>query len=182
MGPIGLPEMMALFVIALLLFGPKKLPELGKTLGKGLSEFRRAKNELKATLESHMNEIEKETRLESASSNTTTDSSHYTYPYDDYNNYGSDYHSPDRQLTGEQQAAVEANAAAADPAAHGVAAIDEAGAATHTNPQVAGTIPRTNGVQPLHSNGNADHHAQTNESAHGLDHESTSEAVEERHS
>ena len=51
MGPIGLPEMMALFVIALLLFGPKKLPELGRTLGKGLSEFRRAKNELKATLE-----------------------------------------------------------------------------------------------------------------------------------
>ena len=80
MGPIGMQEMIALFVIALLLFGPKKLPELGKTLGKALSEFRRAKNELKATFESHMNEIEKETRLESTSSSSTP----YSYPYDDY--------------------------------------------------------------------------------------------------
>ena len=76
MGPLGLPEMMGLFVIALLLFGPKKLPELGRTLGKGLSEFRRAKNELKSTLESHMQEIEKETRIETPS----LSESHYTYP------------------------------------------------------------------------------------------------------
>src|SRR5438270_12570556 len=81
MGPIGMQEMIALFVIALLLFGPKKLPELGRTLGKALSEFRRAKNELKATFESHMNEIERETRLESSSS---TSPAPYSYPYDDY--------------------------------------------------------------------------------------------------
>lgn len=139
MGPIGLPEMMALFVIALLLFGPKKLPELGRTLGKGLTEFRRAKNELKATLESHMNEIERETRIESPSS---SDSSNYTYPYEDYNQYGSDYHAPDRQLTSEQQAVVEENAAQADPAAHGVPAAEHS--------PVEGTVPRTNGVQPVH--------------------------------
>jgi sec-independent protein translocase protein TatA len=42
MGPVGFPEMLAIFVIALLLFGPKKLPELGRTLGKAISEFRRA--------------------------------------------------------------------------------------------------------------------------------------------
>ena len=52
MGPIGMQEMIALFVVALLLFGPKKLPELGRTLGKALTEFRRAKNELKTTFES----------------------------------------------------------------------------------------------------------------------------------
>src|SRR5438270_8876292 len=80
MGPIGMQEMIALFVIALLLFGPKKLPELGKTLGKALSEFRRAKSELKATFETHMNEIERETRLESSSTSSTS----YSYPYDDY--------------------------------------------------------------------------------------------------
>ena len=150
MGPIGLPEMMALFVIALLLFGPKKLPELGRTLGKGLSEFRRAKNELKATFDSHMQEIERETRLEPPSSSS---SSNYTYPYEDYNRYDSDYQSPQRELTGEQQAAIDENAAAADPAAHGVspleeAAVEEAGPA-QASPQVAGTVPRSNGVQPL---------------------------------
>src|SRR3954447_11988809 len=89
MGSLGMQEMIALFVIALLLFGPKKLPELGKTLGKALSEFRRAKNELKATLESHMSEIERETRLESSSTSSTS----YSYPYDDYgqqdHSYGS---------------------------------------------------------------------------------------------
>ena len=87
MGPIGMQEMIALFVIALLLFGPKKLPELGKTLGKALSEFRRAKSELKATLESHMNEIERETRLESSSAS----SSSYSYPYDDYGQHDYSY-------------------------------------------------------------------------------------------
>lgn len=156
MGPIGLPEMMALFVIALLLFGPKKLPELGRTLGKGLSEFRRAKNELTATLQSHMNEIERETKIDAPS---LTDSSHYTYPYEDYNRYDAETSAPQRELTGEQQSAIEANAAAADPAAHGVPAITEAESEAH--PQVAGTVPRTNGVQPLAHNGsnNADHAA-----------------------
>ena len=144
MGPIGLPEMMALFVIALLLFGPKKLPELGRTLGKGLSEFRRAKNELKATFDSHMQEIEKETRLDTPSSSS---SSNYTYPYEDYDRYDSDYQSPQRELTGEQQAAIEDNAAS-DPSAHGVPPLEEA-EVPHSSPSVAGTVPRSNGVQPL---------------------------------
>jgi TatA/E family protein of Tat protein translocase len=65
MGPIGVQEMIAIFLIALLLFGPKKLPELGRMLGKALTEFRRAKNELKNTFESHMAELERETRLDS---------------------------------------------------------------------------------------------------------------------
>lgn len=65
MGPIGVQEMIAIFLIALLLFGPKKLPELGRMLGKALTEFRRAKNELKNTFESHMAELERETRVDS---------------------------------------------------------------------------------------------------------------------
>jgi len=51
----GLPEMMIIFVLALLLFGPRKLPEIGRTLGRAMSEFRRATDELKTSL---MQEVE----------------------------------------------------------------------------------------------------------------------------
>ncbi len=51
MGNIGLPELLVIFVVALIVFGPRRLPELGKQLGKGLSEFKRASNELRNTLE-----------------------------------------------------------------------------------------------------------------------------------
>src|SRR5947207_6454845 len=50
-GSIGMPELIIIFVIALIIFGPRKLPELGRTLGKSLAEFKRATNELKTTLE-----------------------------------------------------------------------------------------------------------------------------------
>jgi sec-independent protein translocase protein TatA len=60
MGPVGVQEMVVIFLVALLLFGPRKLPELGKTIGKAITEFRRAQSELKATFESHMRELEKE--------------------------------------------------------------------------------------------------------------------------
>ena len=51
MGPIGFPELLVIFVIALIVFGPRKLPEIGKALGKSLTEFKRASNELRNTLE-----------------------------------------------------------------------------------------------------------------------------------
>jgi TatA/E family protein of Tat protein translocase len=46
-----MPEMVVIAVIALIIFGPRKLPELGKSLGKSIAEFKRASNELKHTLE-----------------------------------------------------------------------------------------------------------------------------------
>ena len=62
MGNIGLPEMLFIFVVALLVFGPKKLPELGRALGKGISEFRRASTELRSSLEHEIQSIEQETK------------------------------------------------------------------------------------------------------------------------
>jgi sec-independent protein translocase protein TatA len=50
-GSIGMPELIIIFVIALIIFGPRKLPELGKSLGKSLAEFKRASNDLQRTLE-----------------------------------------------------------------------------------------------------------------------------------
>ena len=50
-GSIGMPELIIIFVIALIIFGPRKLPELGRSLGKSINEFKRASNELKNTLD-----------------------------------------------------------------------------------------------------------------------------------
>jgi sec-independent protein translocase protein TatA len=93
MGPIGLPEMMAIAVLALLLFGPKKLPELGRMLAKGLTEFRRAKNELKTTFETHMRELEREVQLHEKPSLPPASTSHtsYSYPEQDYGHYDPEY-------------------------------------------------------------------------------------------
>jgi TatA/E family protein of Tat protein translocase len=48
---LGMTELVIILVIALIIFGPRKLPELGKSLGKSIGEFRKASNELKTTLE-----------------------------------------------------------------------------------------------------------------------------------
>ena len=50
-GPIGMPELILIFLVALLVFGPRKLPELGRSLGKGIAEFKRASDDLKRTIE-----------------------------------------------------------------------------------------------------------------------------------
>jgi sec-independent protein translocase protein TatA len=50
-GSIGMPELIIILVIALIIFGPRKLPELGRSLGKSLGEFKKASNELRSTLE-----------------------------------------------------------------------------------------------------------------------------------
>src|SRR5262245_59113436 len=63
MGPLGFPELIIIFVVALLVFGPRKLPELGRSLGKGLSEFKRASNDLRQTLDDEIRDEERRTSL-----------------------------------------------------------------------------------------------------------------------
>ena len=83
MGTLGIPEMMFIFVLALLLFGPKELPRLGKTLGKALAEFRRAQTELKATFDREMRNLERESEsLKEATNNYYQDSYNYDHSYD----------------------------------------------------------------------------------------------------
>ena len=135
MGPIGAQEMIFIVLLALLLFGPKKLPELGRLLGKGLTEFRRAKNELTSTFESHMRELDKEARIAEqaeaakrnpSSSNSVSSSvnsqeySSATYPYP-YDEYGRESSSPSEIIP---------TAAPVEPSP------------SHGEP-VAGTVPRT---------------------------------------
>jgi TatA/E family protein of Tat protein translocase len=57
-GSIGAPELIFIFLIALLVFGPRKLPQLGRTIGKSLGEFRRATHDLKSSLEREVTEEE----------------------------------------------------------------------------------------------------------------------------
>jgi len=51
MGSLGIQEMIVILVIALIVFGPKKMPEIGKSLGRGIAEFKKASSELAKTWE-----------------------------------------------------------------------------------------------------------------------------------
>jgi sec-independent protein translocase protein TatA len=64
LGSIGMPELIIIFVIALIIFGPRKLPELGRSLGKSLAEFKRASNELRSTLEEEIRVEEQRAKVE----------------------------------------------------------------------------------------------------------------------
>ena len=66
LGSIGMPELMIIFIIALIFFGPRKLPELGRSLGKSLAEFKRATNELKSTLEDEIRIEEQRSNLDAS--------------------------------------------------------------------------------------------------------------------
>ena len=57
---LGFPEMMFLGLLALLLFGPKRLPEIGRQIGKALAEFKRASSEFQTQLEDEVRHLEKE--------------------------------------------------------------------------------------------------------------------------
>jgi len=62
MGSIGVSELIVIFIIALIVFGPQKLPELGRTIGKALAEFRKHSAELRMAVDQEMRELERHTQ------------------------------------------------------------------------------------------------------------------------
>jgi sec-independent protein translocase protein TatA len=70
LGSVGVPELIIIFTIALIIFGPRKLPELGKSLGKSLAEFKRASNELRNTLDEEIRMEDQRTTQRAAEQQT----------------------------------------------------------------------------------------------------------------
>ena len=62
---LGIGEMIFIFVLALIIFGPKKMPEIGRQIGRALAEFKRASNEFKAQIETEIQQMEVETNVPS---------------------------------------------------------------------------------------------------------------------
>ncbi|HKW27088.1 MAG TPA: TatA/E family twin arginine-targeting protein translocase [Terriglobales bacterium] len=62
---LGIPEMIFIFVLALIIFGPKKMPEIGRQIGRALAEFKRASNEFKAQIETEIQQMEVDTHVSS---------------------------------------------------------------------------------------------------------------------
>jgi sec-independent protein translocase protein TatA len=132
MGPIGVQEMVAIFLVALVLFGPKKLPELGRTIAKAITEFRRASNDLKATFEREMQSLERESEsikdVMHPIAAEIQSHSNFDYPYYDSGSYGTDAY--DSTATNPSTVG-----AIEGPSAESHGAIEAA-------PHIEGTVPR----------------------------------------
>jgi len=130
MGPLGWQETIFIFLLALLIFGPKKLPELGKTIGKALTEFRRASSDLKATFDREMSSLEREN--ESIKEVTSS----YQYDYSEYDyNYDSSSHD------GSSEGSASADSTATDPSTTSASATQ--GAESDSGAAPEGTVART---------------------------------------
>ncbi len=146
MGTLGVPEMMAIFVIALVLFGPKELPKLGRTLGKALTEFRRASSDLKSSFEREMQNLERENEsVRDATRSTVSDLAKHLI-------YDSDVNESSHSTA----AAIEPPAATTPST---VGASEVTGAESHGTaetesvaiaalPPVEGTVPRSESNEP----------------------------------
>jgi sec-independent protein translocase protein TatA len=153
MGPVGVQEMVAIFLVALVLFGPKKLPELGRTIAKAITEFRRASNDLKATFEREMQSLERESEsIKDVMRPITSEIQSHTnfdYPYYDSGSYGTDAY--DSTATNPSTVG-----AIEGPSAESHGAIEAA-------PHVEGTVPR---IEAPHTdakviNVTPEHHVET---------------------
>ena len=149
MGPIGIQEMIVIFLVALVLFGPKKLPELGKTIAKAVSEFRRAQSDFKATLDREMQSLERENEaLKEVTRQAAVDFNSYT----DIDLMGGPAHEPQADpkafdtapsdFTAVESPTVSASAVPGAESQGTSPAAAHEGAAQAT-PGVEGTIPRT---------------------------------------
>jgi sec-independent protein translocase protein TatA len=157
MGPIGVQEMIAIFLVALVLFGPKKLPELGRTIAKAITEFRRASNDLKATFEREMQSLERESEsikdVMHPIASEIQSHTNFDYPYYDSGSYGTDAY----DSTATNPSTVGALEA---PSAESHGAI-EAAPQQHL---IEGTVPRMTDAAPQTDHATIDvavHHVET---------------------
>jgi sec-independent protein translocase protein TatA len=164
MGPLGWPETVFIFFLALVLFGPKKLPELGRTVGKALTEFRKASNELKSTFDREMKNLEQETELKEISNQYQSDN--YSYDYSSYEptydgTYGTEHHDQDSTATNPTTLSASAPQDAESPIAlpegtiaHGT----EIAAAHETTHGIGGHVPELPAHDPHAVVSPAEHH------------------------
>lgn len=86
---LGIQELIVIFIVALIVFGPKRLPELGRTIGKGLSELKRAMNGVRDQMQSEFESVNKTAELKYPSESADTEGSKTgseteTVPADNY--------------------------------------------------------------------------------------------------
>ena len=113
MGPLGVPEIIFIFIFALLIFGPKKLPQLGKTFGKSIAEFRRASDDLRSTFKREMDSIERETQEVKKVTQDVKKDLHTSNYYDDSED---DYYSDYEQTPAADKSSSNTASASASPA------------------------------------------------------------------
>jgi sec-independent protein translocase protein TatB len=86
---LSVPHLIVIFLVALVVFGPEKLPELARNVGKFMAEFRRMSNEFKGTFEGHMRDLERETQERRANATPPATAPNVTPPVDDMIHGGS---------------------------------------------------------------------------------------------
>ena len=152
MGTLGVQEMVVIFLLALVLFGPKKLPELGRTIGKALTEFRRASSDLKATFEREMQTLERENQSLQEATHTVVNDLHSTFDYG-YNDQGNQI-AASQPAIGEHDSTATENpptvGASATPGAESQGSPETASAVLVAHPPVEGTVPRSGDPETLH--------------------------------
>jgi len=163
---LGVPEMAVIFILALVLFGPKKLPELGRTIGKAITEFRRASNDLKATFEREMQTLERESQsMSQVAQVTASDIFNRAINYDTdhevrslppaetaWNPLEPQHENTDHQTVASTSTATEPSTvdASAVTGVESNGAVEEAvSSPPEPVPALEGTVPRTE--QPQHS-------------------------------
>jgi len=159
MGPVGVQEMVVIFLVALVLFGPKKLPELGRTVARVLQEIRKAQSDFKATMQQHMAELEKENEslkeITRSFSNNVYNSYYDSYNYDSHS-YGTESSSA--------QPALEPPSSGASATQDAEVTVAHAGehAGEETTAQVAGTVSRGSGALSSENDGEAQRTSEPN--------------------
>ena len=135
-GSLGMPELIVIFVIALIVFGPRKLPELGRTIGRAISEFRRATNELKSTFDREMQQIERE--------NESIKQTASSYMNDVYGSHDSSYYDPDGYRYGSYDSTTASNPEqVSDPAITGAESTSPVEHAVVTTEPAEGIVARS---------------------------------------